>query len=29
MSSKRTEDSASDMLGDSMDLSNKINLSQH
>ena len=30
MSSKRTEDSAaSDMLGDSMDLSSKINLSQH
>ena len=30
MSSKRTEDSAaSDMLGDSVDLSSKINLSQH
>ena len=30
MSSKRTEDSGvSDMLGDSMDLSSKINLSQH
>ena len=27
VSSKRTEDTASDMLGDSMDLSNKINLS--